>query len=93
MVNDSSLLLAAEANRGIVNFFTAQKTTLEQETNLLRFRDIGTQTYLDCVKYHILQQPSFTQAPLRHHKLLTMKPAKSSSKKCNPKEIKTRKVI
>jgi len=35
VVKDNSLLLAAEANRGIVNVFKRQKATLEQETDLL----------------------------------------------------------
>jgi len=35
LVKGNSLLLAAEANRGIVNVFTRQKATLEQETDLV----------------------------------------------------------
>lgn len=80
-------------NRGILNVFSGQKATPEQETDMINFRRIGRQAYFDYIKHHILQQPSFVKVPLRRHKLLTMKPTKSRIKRCNPKEQEARQVI
>ena len=62
-------------------FFSGEKATLEQETDMLTFHQIGTQAYLDYVQHHILHQPSSVNAPLRRHRLLTMKPTKGKAKR------------
>ena len=86
-------LLMTTTNRGILNVFSGQKATPEQEADMLNFRHIGTQAYLDYVTHHILHQPSSVKAPLRRHKLLTMKPVKSYAKRRNPKDQESRQVI
>ena len=86
-------LLVTTTNRGILNVFSGQRATPEQETDMLNFRRIGKQAYFDYVTHHILHQPSSVKAPLRRHKLLTMKPVKSHTKRRNPKEQEARQVI
>jgi len=81
-------MITSTTNRGIVNVFSGQKATPEQETDMLNFCHIG---YMDYVTHHILHQPSSVQAPLRCHKLLTMKPLKSHTKNVtqrNKKQVK-----
>ena len=92
LIRDKNLLITT-TNRGILNVFSGQKATPEQEADMLNFRCIGKQAYFDYVTYHILHQPSSVKATLRRHKLLTMKPVKSHTKRRNPKEQEARQVI
>jgi len=80
-------------NRGIVNVFTSQKATPEQASDMLNFHRIGKQSYETYVKHFILKQPSSTDAKVRQHRLLTMKPTKSKQKKSSQKEKETKQVI
>ena len=68
----SSLLSLQTTNRGIINCFSGEKATSEQNHDMLQFRVIGTQLFLDYVSHRILMNTSTDQAPLRNRKLLTM---------------------
>ena len=93
-MRDNNLLTVIPAtNRGIINVFSGQKATPEQQNDMLNFRSIGTQAYLDYVNHNILHTPSSTKAPLRCHRLLTMKSTRQCAKRSNPKEKEQRQVI
>ena len=93
LIQTNKLLCIQSTNRGTLNVFTGQKATQEQATDMLAFRDIGTQAFQDYVKHQILQQSCSTKPTLRRHKLLTMKPPKLSKRKSNPKEQEAKQVI
>ena len=82
-----------QTNQGLFNTFSGQKPTPEQASDMLTFREIGTKAVQQYVTYHILQQPSSAQAPLRRRKLLTMSNVKSSRKRNTQKEKEARQVI
>jgi len=78
-------------NRSIVNVFNGQKATTKQACDILKFHQIGKQLYETC---KILEQPSSSDAKVRHNTLLTLKPTESKcKKKINQKEKETKKVI
>ena len=57
-MRDNNLLTVIPAtNRGIINVFSGQKATHEQQNDMLNFRSIGTQAYLDYVNHNIHQVP------------------------------------
>ena len=54
LVRTNNLLtITPSHNRGILNVFSGEKATLEQETDMLNFHQIGTQAYLDHIEHHI----------------------------------------
>ena len=68
-----------------MNTFSGQKALLEQATDMLRFRHLGTQVFEQYITHHLLNQPSSTKAPVRC-KLLTMAPVKRSKRGISQKE-------
>ena len=66
-------LFSVQTNgRDLLNVFTGQQATHEQTCDMLSFRQVGEQAFRNYVKFHILQCPSSTKAPLRQHKLMTI---------------------
>ena len=83
----SSLLPLQTTNRGIVNCFSGEKATSEQNHDMLQFRVIGAQLFLDYVSHRILMNTCSTdQAPLRKRKLFTMSKPRVTRKKISQKE-------
>ena len=72
LIITNKLLDEQSTNRGLLNVFTGQNVTPEQVNDMLSCRKIGLQSFQQYVTYRILQKPSSVNAPLRHHKLLTM---------------------
>ena len=70
----------------LVNPFTSQKATPEQEYDMLHFYDVGLQSYFSYINYYILKIPSTNEAPIRHKKLLTMALPKLTKAKLSQRE-------
>ena len=68
---NTNKLFQLQTNRGIINVFTGQKATPEQASDMLNCHQIGAQSFQIYIKYHILKQPSSTNAPIRRNRLLT----------------------
>ena len=67
----NSLFRVVEEDRGnLSNLFTNQAATNEQEHDLLKFREIGENEFLQRIRYFILREPS-VKAPNRKKQLLT----------------------
>lgn len=79
-------------NRGLVNTFTGQKALPEQSTDLLSFRQVGTQAFEQYVTHRLLNLPSPINALVRRRKLLTMAPLKKNKKRVSQKEKELRQV-
>ena len=80
-------MFAPFSNRGLVNVFTNQVATPQQSHDMLRFREIGNDTFQQHVNYRVLTKPSTVAASIKKHKLLTLQPPKKVSKrKMNEKE-------
>ena len=91
-VISSKKLFDLQLNRGIVNVFSGQKATEEQATDMLSCHKIGTESFHNYIKYHILKQRS-TNAPLRKHRLLTMASPKPKRHRVSAQEKETKQVI
>ena len=74
--------------RGIINTFTMQKATTEQQHDLLNFYEIGEKSFQFYVKYYILKVPSTTDIPPRQRKLLTMGTQKTTKRKLSQRDRK-----
>ena len=85
-INKSSLFSVQTTNRGVVNYFTSQKTTHEQQYDMLHFREIGTESYLNFITHRILMITSTDRAPVRKKKILTMNKPKSTKRRVTRKE-------
>ena len=81
MINEiaTNNLLPLHVTRGVLNTFTMQKATPEQQHDLLNFFEIGEKSFQFYVKYYILKIPS-TDVPPRHRKLLTMDVKKTTKR-------------
>ena len=53
-------------NRGLINLFTNQKASLEQQYDMLNFYEIGIKSYHSYIDYYILKSPSTTNVPVRY---------------------------
>lgn len=85
-INKSSLFSVQTTNHGVVNCFTSQKATHEQQHDMLHFREIGTESYLNFITHRILMITSTDQAPVRKKKILTMNKPKSTKRRVTRKE-------
>ena len=79
------LLPLAKENRGLVNPFSKQKATPEQENDLLKFYTIGQSEINKYIAYYILKQAS-VQAPQRKRKLCTFSERKPSKRQVSQLE-------
>ena len=70
-IKSSSLFEVVDNSRGLMNGFTKQAATKEQQHDLLNFRGIGLEEFLLRVSCLTLRQPS-VRAPDRRKKLLTV---------------------
>ena len=86
MIHESGLFSVQTANRGLVNSFNNQKATTELTHDMLNFRLIGTESYINFISYHILMTPSTSAAPVRRKKLLTMNKPKVTKHRISQKE-------
>jgi len=75
-----------------MNVFNGQVAVHEQSCDMLTFFETGEQAFLNYVKYHILQCPSATKAPLRQHRLMTMTTKSTHKTRTTPKEREAKQV-
>ena len=93
IVENNLLPSNIEADRGLVNTFTAQEATPEQLHDLLNFKQIGVDATEAYIKHHILGYSSITSTTIRRKKLLTMSASKQKKKRLSPKDRENEKVI
>ena len=86
------LPITIPSNRGLVNVFSGAKAKPEQSHDLLTFRQVGTEDFLNFVQHRILHQPSSADAPTRQRRLLTMASPKVGKRKISQKEREQKQV-
>jgi len=69
---ESKKTVGMERNRELVNVFSGQIPTPEQSADMMQFREVGTMAYRQYISTRLLKPSGNTNAPLRHHNLLTM---------------------
>ena len=79
-------------NRGLVNKFTKKEANSVQEHDLMNFRLIGQQEFLQRVSAVILQNPS-VHAPNRKHRLQTFSERKIAKSRVTQLEKDKRLII
>ena len=84
--NKELLPITIPSDRGLVNVFSGAKAKPEQSHDLLTFRQVGTEDFLNFVQHRILHQPSSADAPTRQRWLLTMASPKVGKRKISQKE-------
>jgi hypothetical protein len=78
--------MITETNLVLMNPFTNQQATLQQKHDMLNFREIGMNVFINYVKFSVMDEPS-SNPPVRKQNLLTLAPPKKVSKrKLNIKE-------
>ena len=70
IIQSKSLLAMAEENRGLLNPFCGKVGNAQQTHDLLNFRNVGQQEFLNRIAYFIIKQPS-VHAPNRRRRLHT----------------------
>ena len=84
-IENKSLLVISDKNRGVINPFSGKVANSRQEHDLLHFREIGQIEFDDRIKYYILKTPS-TQAPNRKRRLETFAEKRVKSRKISQLE-------
>ena len=70
VLQEAGMLSATESNRGLLNYFTGKEANPAQQNDLLNFRLIGQQEFLQRISSVILKNPS-VHAPNRRRRLQT----------------------
>ena len=77
-ISNSGMLECVQVDRGLVNPFTQRNANTQQTSDLLTFREIGQQEFINHVAFCILKQPSTTT--LRKRRLQTFAVKKTSKR-------------
>ena len=85
IIEERALFTITEENRGLINPFCGKLANPQQSRDLLQFRAIGQQEFLNRVAYFVLKQPS-VPAPNRRCRLLTFSEIQRKSKRISQLE-------
>lgn len=80
-INNCGMLDHVSSNRGLFNPFNKQQATSQQSCDLLTFRTVGQQQFLNHITVAILKQPS-ASVTVRKHRLSTF-----STRKANKQHV------
>ena len=91
-INKSGMLEYVCADRGLLNPFSKKTANSQKSLDLLTFRDVGQQEFLNHITFTILKQPSTSTTVVRKRRLQTFS-LKKHTKRCISQLQKDRQLL